>query len=342
VGALVAALLLVAGCGSSGSSKASSSDAAGGSSPTSTASPEWQKVLDAANKEGSVVWYYVVPPPTATHVIDAFEKAYPDIKVQGVRVLSEVKSKLDAERTTGSKGADVVSHSEQDLVPELRPAGQLVDIKGPAFADWASSKAELGPDAVVSSYTVLGIAWNTDAVSTPLKGYEDLLKPEFKGGKIGIVKPSTGGTADYYSFLEKHLGDDFLTKLAAQKPRVYETLVPMQQALEAGEIDVASYATPSILADKDKGAPVEYLQVNPAWGAPIDSFIVKWNTHPNAAQVFMNFMLSKAGQRAFGQDQAPGLDGVKGILMANEVDPVTTSIDEQNALISEWNKTFGR
>jgi len=333
-----ASVLVLAGCGGGGGGKADSAN----SSASESVSPAWQQVIDAANKEGTVDWYYVVPPDTANNVIQAFQAKYPNIKVQGVRVLSDIKSKLDAEQSTGSAGADVVSHSQQDLVPTYRSQGQLVDIGAPSLGAWQGSSQLLGKDAVVSSYTVLGLAWNTDQVSSPVKSYNDLLDPKYGNGKIGIVKPNTQGTADYYSFFINHFGADFLQKLAAQKPRVYDTLVPMQQALESGEIAVASYASPAILTDKQKGAPVDYLQPKPSWGAPIDTFIVKWTKHPNAAQVFTDFMLSKQGQEAYGKNQSPALKGVPGIVTVDQVDPVVTPLDHQNEVIAEWGKTFGR
>src|SRR6266849_9290714 len=93
---LCAALMLLAGCGSAVSPSPSSA-------PSGAAkAPGWNELVEAARKEGAVVVYG--PPGTEYRpvLVDAFQKAYPGIQVEGTFAdTNERVSRLTTERTAG-------------------------------------------------------------------------------------------------------------------------------------------------------------------------------------------------------------------------------------------------
>lgn len=344
--ALLAALGLLAACGSDDSSEDTTPTTAGGDSAAPAdedVSPEWQAVIDAAKAEGSVVWYHVNFPAEVEPVAKAFEEKY-GIKVELNRVLAEAKATLESEMTTGTKGADIVTVADRSIAPLLRDAGGLVPLTDlPNFELWADSDSLVSEDTFISNYVLKGLAWNTDLVPDPPETYEDLLDPAYSNGKIGVPVAKPGGAAAFWLFLEKHLGEDYVEALAAQKPRFYETGAPLDQALAAGEVAVGVYSGPTILEEKEAGAPIDYLQVKPSIGFPIDSFMVEWAEHPNAAKLLINFLLSPEGQETLASVSAPGLAGVDGYVTTNDIDAMEEkTYDDFEAYVSKWNQIFER
>lgn len=151
---------------------------------------------------------------------------------------------------------------------------------------------------------------------------------------------------DWYNYVTKSTSPTFLQSLAKQKPAFYPSAVPMQQAVESGEIAVDPYTVPSVRSDIAKGAPLKFVVPSPAWAAPFYSFGVSWSKHADAAKVFLDFMMSQAGQKALGVDGASALSGVTGTLTSlsnvsvSKVGSLTPS--EVATQTQQINSTFGR
>jgi iron(III) transport system substrate-binding protein len=78
--------------------------------------------LEAAKKEGKVVWYTSLALPSAEKVAKLFETAYPGVKVEVHRTGSErILSRVMQELQAGIKNVDVVHTSD---------AGHFVLLKG--------------------------------------------------------------------------------------------------------------------------------------------------------------------------------------------------------------------
>lgn len=343
---LLTVLALVAACGSDDGAEDTTDTTVGDSTttvPEEDVSPEWQAVIDAAKAEGQVSWYHVNFPAEVEPVAKAFEEKY-GIKVELNRVLAEAKATLESEMNTGAKGADIVTVADRSIAPLLRDAGGLVSLTDlPEFEQWKGTDSLVSDDTFIANYVLKGLAWNTDLVPDPPATYEDLLDPEYAEGKIGVPVAKPGGSAAFWLFLEKHYGEDFVEALAAQKPRFYETGAPLDQALAAGEVAVGIYSGPTILEEKKAGAPIDYLQVKPSIGFPIDSFMVKWAQNPNAAKLLINFLLSEEGQGTLASVSAPGLASAQGYVTTADIDAMEDKTYEDfEAYVSKWNQLFER
>jgi iron(III) transport system substrate-binding protein len=139
-----------------------------------------------------------------------------------------------------------------------------------------------------------------------VRSYDDLLNAKWKG-KIGILDPRSpgAGTATWAFFL-KTKGEDYLRKLGAQEMFLSRDQRQLADSLAKGKIALTiglTYYTflPFIKA----GLPVKPLPdmkegTYTSCGSSALS-VVKGSPHPNAAKVFVNWLLGKEGQELYGK-----------------------------------------
>jgi iron(III) transport system substrate-binding protein len=297
LGALaVGAALTMSACGGGGS------DSAKG-----PVKGDWDSVVAAANKEGSVLLYSSQNPVRLDALKAAFTKKYPKIKMEYIRGTdAELDPKIEVENRTGKGSADVHMVTDPSWIKNAADSGKFSsDIVGPAFDDKAfdRSKNVLKDKFFLTSAAVFAMGWNTKDAPDGLTTPQDVLDPKYKG-KIGITNPQgIAAYVDFYKFYEKNFGPDFLEKLAAQKPRIYPSALGIAQALTSGEIAVAPGVQP-LVAEVKAGAPVDWKLPDPAWGTPWFTHVLKVAPHPNAAQVLADFMITPEGQSALNAGYA--------------------------------------
>ncbi len=322
-----------------------STPAAGSSAGSSAASSaEWDAVVAAAKDEGKVTFYTAQGLDQANQVKAAFEQAYPEITVDVIRdISSNLIPKIEAERQTGNGIGDVYVSADTAWWATTAHDGHIIPMIGPAFDDPAYDRAELVHDDTYFevSAVVFGYGWNTDKVPDGLKGMEDVLDPKYEG-KVGVVEPSLEALVDFYKYLEETYGKDFVTKLAAQHPRIYPGAMPLREALGAGEVDVSTYSGP--MTDMTaKGAPVAWAIPEKAWGARFYGGVLDSAPNPNAAQLFADFLVTRDGQVANVWNESvavlPDIPGTGAEITAIRRAPSYTP-EEVTAYQDEWRKLF--
>jgi iron(III) transport system substrate-binding protein len=282
--------------------------------PAGISDAEWQKIVDDAKKEGKVTIYSSQGLDQLNDLGARFKKEY-GIDVTVVRDIdSALIPKVEAEHQTGKGIADVVAQASAAWSKQRGDeGGWFIAPVGPAFDDPAYDKAANLNDTgyFTSTAALLTFGWNTDRYPKGLKDYTDLLDPELGGGKIGVIEPSAPSIVDFWQYLEENYGADFVTKLAAQKPKIYPSSLPMAQALTSGEIAAGSFV--QVLSDeKAKGAPVDSGLADEVWGARFNTSILETAPNPNAAQVLANFMVTEPGQEALARKAASVLPNITG------------------------------
>jgi iron(III) transport system substrate-binding protein len=311
--ALIAALfLIVSACGGSGGSNGS------GDAAPKLASGSWNDVVAAAKKEGSLVYYGSQVPEGIEELAKRFEQKY-GIQVEASRIAgSDAATKLEAEFASGNHISDIVSFSSREIAIKNSEEDWYAPLDFPTLDQNDYDKETYlsnGDTIAVTGATVVGFGWNTDLYPEGLKTYEDFLDPALSGGKIGIADiANSPAIVDFYNFLEKREGTDFLKKLAAQKPRVYESVIPMAAALASGEI-AAGTQFASLQPQIDSGAPVDQVIPDDPWGAWYYTSVIAKAPHPNAAMVFANFMLTPEGQDAINPHAASVLPDIPSAVM---------------------------
>ncbi|MEC3853102.1 ABC transporter substrate-binding protein [Paenarthrobacter ureafaciens] len=330
--------------------------ACGGSSPAtevsagppSTAdSSAWDKVVEAANQEGSVNLYLSLG--GADKVIADFEKAYPKIKVkQTFAATADLIQKLDQEMDAEAKGADLVMHASPGWFSDRYAAEKFASLSVSP-----DRSAEGWQDRLEGkSYaTIFGFPY-TISSKTGQQVFTDtqsLLNANPKV-KIGLNDPHVSvAAAFYYDTLRETFGDKILDQLAATNHTVSAGNTALAQALAAGSFDYAvpgqSSTTAPLIA---KGAQiVETVPTKAVTGAYYNVAAIKTAPHPNAAQVLANWLMGKDGATSFVKNISPATVPLKveGAIPWGEVktyDPKEWTTDKWNAWIAKyWTPRFG-
>ncbi|HWN16818.1 MAG TPA: extracellular solute-binding protein, partial [Candidatus Dormibacteraeota bacterium] len=151
--------------------------------------------LEAARKEGKVVWYTSLALTSSEKVAKLFETAYPGVKVEVHRTGSQrILQRMMQELQANIKNVDVVHTSdaghyvllkEKKLLMRYTPAG--VDVFGAGFKD--KDGYHYGLRATVNV-----IAYNTKVVSPAdaPRTWKDLLDPRWRG-RLVTAHPGYSG-----------------------------------------------------------------------------------------------------------------------------------------------------
>lgn len=321
-------VLIVAGCAPK---TAPAPQAAAPASPTVTGqavSPqtpakeawqvEWEKVVNAAKKEGTVVLYSTAGGIMRQAMSDAFRARYG----LGVEMLSgkgaEVSAKLISERNAGLYLADVYIGGTTTPINQLKPIGVLDPLEPvlilPEVVDpkmWFGGALRWVDPAhtilVFLGYPNTNVAINTKLVKPEeIKSYRDLLNPRWKG-KIVMNDPTVAGTgAKTFAVVGWHIMDlDFWREVAKQEPLVIRDQRLMVEWLAHGKYALLLFPdTPTMTEFMNAGAPLAWI--TPVEGTYLSSghgnvALVNRAAHPNAAKLFINWLLSKEGQTVFSK-----------------------------------------
>jgi iron(III) transport system substrate-binding protein len=192
-------------------------------------SPE---LIAAAKKEGRLVYYTANFAEVEQEVIKAFNKRFPEIKVEMVRAPGgQLITRVKTEAAAGKLTADVVDHSDRALMSEL--VGLFQDYAPPNGKDYL-------PDSLISPKLwprvtlVWSVAYNSALVKNPPKTWMDLTKPEYGNRQIGqVIAPSGGTTWTRVMFERQVLGEDYWRKQAATNPVLYPSGAPMSDCARA-------------------------------------------------------------------------------------------------------------
>jgi ABC-type Fe3+ transport system substrate-binding protein len=263
-----------------------------------------QALIDAAKKEGKVVWYVsFVENQLARPLAAAFEKKYPGIQVQIVPgTATDLVIKLLGETKAGQIRGDV--HHGGSAVWPLAKAGAIEKYMPEAAKNYPPELKH--PDGlwVADALYFLVAAVNTEMVpagSEP-KTYQDLLDPKWKGKIAWTTQMTQGGAAGFIGTVLQAMGPDkgmdYLKQLAGQRL----INVPSNQRVVldqviGGEFPLA-VSTFNYHSDISaaKGAPVKWLKLEPVTGTLDTAFLLK-GPNPNAGKVFLEFILSEEGQK---------------------------------------------
>jgi iron(III) transport system substrate-binding protein len=212
-----------------------------------------------------------------------------------------------AERALSEHGAsrlaaDVIRSTDPRTARTFGDAGVFVPYETPFHDRLRESGATADANWFPAYYFVNAIAYNS-AIHTenPPDGWEDLLDPQYKG-QVGIVAITTGGTLNALTrFQLDTFGPQYLDRLAANEPRVFNSTSTEVDALARGEISIATVSFNNTFGAQSAGAPIKLVVPEEGVSAsegPL-GLTPKGVGNP-AAQVFANWSLSKAGQAFVG------------------------------------------
>lgn len=263
-----------------------------------------QSLIDAANKEGEVNYYSsLVVNQAVRPIIAAFEKDFPGVKVKlTAGRANDLLLKITAEAQANAIRADVTHGGSAFGV--LLKAGLIanyVPVESKRYPDDLKDPSGLGTGHYVS---FLVPAINTDLVKDKdePRSWNDLLDPKWKGKIAWTQSMTQGGPPGFIGTalgaLGQDKGMDYLKKLSAQKI----VNVPANQRVVLDQVIAGQYplalSTFSHHSELSlaKGAPVKWLKFEYVTGTVDPIYMIKGAPHPNAAKLFIEFILSKKGQ----------------------------------------------
>ena len=340
------ALALVPGL----SSGASGANAAGSTRAVEAATPatqrEWAQLVARAKREGSVAIYSSQSPTSLADFAAKFKAKY-GIDVTINRQIDTVTvQQVTTEHSSGRHIADLWVVAARPYVLGALRNGWVTDARGPALFGKRYDRSKLAKPgkAFVVGTAIASFAWNTQRWPRGLRDFTDVLDPDLGGGRLGVVRPGVPGHVDFWrDYLGAKYGANFVTRLAAQKPKLYVSSFPLQNALAAGEVAAAVFVTPQTLDLKAQGAPVDFrLTPGGSWNSPWWGMILKEAAHPAAAQVLANYMVTAEGQAAINKGFGAVMKDIPGTYF---VAPRVIKLSEFTPkkvtdYIASWNSLF--
>jgi iron(III) transport system substrate-binding protein len=271
--------------------------------PKAATARQWATIVAKAKREGSVTLYTSQNPVLLAQTAKDFQAKYGISVTINRQIDSTLTTQVNAEVSSGNVNADVLVIASKPLVlgAQKPQNAWAVNAVGPALYAKGYDRAKFGGPAKanVVGLAILGITSNTSLYSKTIRDFPDVIDPALNG-RIGIVSPGAPALVDWYLWLQETYGKSILTRLAAMNPKIYVSSLPMQQAVISGEISVGTFTPTSALDDKAKGAPINYVIPKGAknWNAPWWGMVLAKAPHPNAAQLLINYLVTKEGQRS--------------------------------------------
>jgi ABC-type Fe3+ transport system substrate-binding protein len=282
--------------------------------------PGWQKVLEAANKEGKVVAAIPTSPELRTGMEKAFGEKFRGIQLELVPgAATALASRIVSEYKAGVRNFDLfiagtavqLGVMYEGAVEPFEPYMVLPEVKDPKnwFGGhlWVDNKGTNRFVYPFQAYVTEPGWYNSELFDgEKFATFDDLLNPKLKG-KIGIHEPRRPGTGQaVWIYLGVVKGEGFLRKLAEQDLVISADLRQLAEMLGKGRLALVLGPGYRVLAPfVQAGLPLKPIPV-PKEGihatAGVGAISVMKNApHPNATKVFVNWLLSKEGQEIFGK-----------------------------------------
>lgn len=271
-----------------------------GYAPLSLAQDE--ALIQAARKEGKVVWYTSLDLPTSSKLAQIFKAQYGGIEVEVHRSGSQrVLTRFMQEISAGIKNADVVHTSDGGHFVLFKNKGLLMKHTPRGVERFPTSFKDSEGFHYSMRATLSTIAYNPRLVADrdAPKTWKDLLDPKWRG-KIVTAHPGYSGIIMTHVLALLHLYDwDYFKELAKNKLHLVQSADDTASVVASGERPVAANGTEYIFYKSFKeGNPVRI--VYPKEGIPLvisPTAIAKDAPRPNAARLFTDFLFTREVQQ---------------------------------------------
>ena len=300
-------------------------------------------LIAAARKEGEVVWYttqiisQLVRPVTA-----AFEKKYPGIKVRSTRAnASETAVKILNESRAGRLQADVFDGTTT-VVP-LKAEGYVMQWLPDAAKEYPPEVKDPEGYWIANNLFVITPGFNTSLIprGKEPRTLQDLLNPALRGKMAWNGFPTSSGVGGFIGTILTEMGQEkgmaYLRQLSKQNiANLRGSAREVLDQVIGGEYSLALqiFNHHAVISAK-KGAPVDWIPMEPATVTLSTVSVLKNAPRPNAAKLFVDFIISREGQEVFRRadyitahpgvpSSVPGLKPAEGKFRAHFFTPEET------------------
>jgi len=309
----------------------------------------WDKIVDAAKKEGEVLMVSTRSEADNAALINGFMKKYPEIKARSIRLIgTTLTERVEREIQAGVPTADMLVFTDPHWILSRSKAGELVPPCGPALELWkgAGNFYQIR-EAVPVSNEPWVLAYNTNLIKKKPTDWNDLLSETQFTGRVGMSEVVSLTVGIWAEVVDEKAGKGYFERLKPLKPRIFPSSAPLTQSMAAGEIAWAPYSLPSTIEPmKAKGAPVDWIVPNSGtFMLQRNAVILKQSPRPAAALLLMDFSMSKEGQALYNGERK-GVTVAPGIQLPDdlEVDLTKVIVVEQAnygaELTQKWVRKF--
>jgi len=288
----------------------------------SSGSADWDKVVEAARKEGKVTVSIPASAEMRKQLEENFKKRFGiEVEVFTARASVGVRRMADEFKSgvryfdlhIGGSSSAVSGMLDEGILDPIENWFVLPEVKDPkqwwGGHMWVDTAQKL--IYTFQAYLTESIWINTElAKAVELRSYDDFLHSRWKG-KIGYLDPRTPGAGDSnWAHMWTVKGAEYLKKLVAQDLVLGRDQRVLGENLAKGKVAVMVGLTYySLLPFIKAGLPVKALPAlkegTYGTGGSGNLAIIKAPAHPNATKVFVNWLLSRDGQeivsKALGQ-----------------------------------------
>jgi len=285
---------------------------------------EWQRVVETAKKEGKVV---AGGPPTAVlrkQFKETFENRFGIelelLSAQGAqnaqRAIAEFKAGVSYFDVLHGGSGTLEPLKNENMLAPFMDFVILPDVKDPK--QWWGG--HMWEDNVKTNRFIYSFSadfsvppfYNADLVKPgEITSYDDVLQPKWKG-KIGMFDPRIPSAGQgLWGYLMRAKGKEFLQRLAQQDLFIQRDGQQIAVGLAKGNLVIALGLAQRFVDPYIKGGlPIKALtSIKERMGGSngFGAVAIMANApHPNAAKVYINWLLGKEGQDLYGRALTQG------------------------------------
>lgn len=259
-------------------------------------------LIQAARKEGKVVWYTSLALPSSTAIAHYFQDKYKGIEVEVHRTGSQrVLQRAMQEATAGIKNADIFHTSDAGHFELLKDKGLLLKFNPAGVASFPDGFKDKAGFYYGMRATLSVMAYNPKIISEKdaPKTWKDLLNTRWNGKLVTAHPGYSGIIMTHVLALVNAYGWDYFRDLAKNKVHITQSANDPAGVVASGErpvgVNGAEYFYYKTLK---QGNPIKI--VYPKEGVPLvvsPVAIAKDAPHPNAAKLFTEFIFAKDAQQ---------------------------------------------
>jgi iron(III) transport system substrate-binding protein len=259
--------------------------------------------VEAAKKEGKLVWYTSTPINIGQKIVDMFQKEH-GIKVEmfrsgGSAILRRFQQEMDAGRVV----TDVLTTSDPAAAAAMTRKGLFVAFKPKDFDKVPDAAKDPQGHYIAQRLNMMTIYLRHDKVAAAdePKTWMDVHGGKYKG-RLVMTDPSfTALQVSVVGMMSKLHGWGYYEKLRANDIMVVQSNQQASDMLKRGERVIAVGALDAYAAEERmQGHAMKTLY--PSDGVfviPSPTSIVKGSPNPNAAKLFAQFMITPQVQKLF-------------------------------------------
>ena len=282
-----------------------------------------------------------------------FEKLNPGTTVEIFRLgTTELVARLLAEQEAGETSADVIWFADMALFGDFAANGDLLSIDPPEAVNIPAQYVYFGGKAYETRLIYQVVAYNTNLIPGGVRGWADLIEPQWRG-KVGSASPfSSGATLTQAATLvnDDRFGWDFYEQLAANEAVVSGGNGGIATKIASGEFALGLTIDFMARAQMAQGAPVGYVyQEEGSLYVPTPIGVLSSTGNPDLAEAFVNYLLSVPGQlQQASRGYLPVNRNValpEGMTPADDIGILTTDwefmLNNREEILTTFGETFG-